>query len=174
MAISQDKIERTYLDKMGYDTATHRLYPYQSLLNDVGAELNIEAGNNNLGDIERNNISDTIYDYMFSHMVSRNQEIVLAEIAENAQDEQITMARAFQAMAHFVLRGGDETSMKAGINFETGIYISPEVMDNISLGLQVQRILKNGNGKNNSGVWKQSTLCYQVSDVTDLVFGIDY
>jgi len=174
MALSQTKIKRTYLDKMGYDSTTHRLYPLKTLFKDVGVDLDIEAGSNALGEVERFNISDTIYDYMMSHMVSRNQEIVLAEIAENAQGEQITMARAFQAMAHFVLSGGDETSRKTGINFDTSTYIAPEVMDKISLGLQVQRILKNGNGKNNSGVWKLSQLCYEVSDVTDLVFGTDY
>lgn len=174
MSITQDIKNREFIAKMTYDKTTHRLVPTNDLLKQAGVDMNIEASNNTLSEVEQYNISDTIYDYMFFHMPPRNQEIVLALIAENANDEQITIARAFGAFAQFVIRGGDEASHRSSINFELSLSIPPEVMESNGLGWQVKRILKNGNGKANSGIWKVGKLNYTVSDVTDLVFGDDY
>lgn len=174
MAITQKIKNREFIAKMEYDKTTHRLIPLNDLLKEVGVDMNIEAYNNTLSEVERYNIADSIYDYMFAHMPTRNQEIILAHIADNSNDEQITMARAFGAFAQFSLRGGDESSHRSAINLETSMYIPPEVMENNGLGWQVKRILKNGNGKANTGLWQEGRLCYEVSDVTDLVFGDDY
>lgn len=174
MAITQDKKNREFITKMTYDMTTHRLVPTNDLLKKAGVDMDVEAYNNTLSEIERYNIADSVYDYMFAHMPPHNQEIVLALIAENANDEQVTIARAFGAFAQFTIRGGDEASHRSSINLETSMYVPPEVMENNGLGWQVKRILKNGNGKINAGLWFTGEMKYEVSDVTDLVFGSDY
>lgn len=173
--ITQNKVQRDFYDKnMEYDMVTHRFIPKHDLLAKCGINMKTEAWTNELSDVERYNIADTIYDYWFSHIPRENKNIVLAMIAENANDEQVTIARAFGAMAHFVIRGGDEVLYKNGINFETSMYIDPQIMDKMSLGLQVKNILITGNGTTDSGLWYQGRYDFEVSDITDLVIGVDY
>ena len=174
MAIPSKRVDRDFEKHLAYDLTTHRLIPTNDLLKMGGVDMDIEAHTNAMSEVERNNIADSVYEYMFFHMPPRNQEIVLALIAENDNGEQNTMARAFIAFAQFALRGGDETSYRSAINLETSMFISSDVMESNGIGWQVKRILKNGNGKSNSGIWKVGKLNYSVSEVTDLVFGVDY
>lgn len=177
MAITQAKqgaSELDFKDLMEYNMSTHRFVPKNELLKKYGVDIAVESGNENFNQAELRNISDTIYDYVMAHIPSSNKEIMLAKIAQNDNQEQETLARAFGYMAQFAKRGGDETSHQSGINFTTSLYIDPSVMDAISLGLQVQRMLKNGNGIEGSEIWHQGEYTYEVEDVTDLVFGVDY
>ena len=174
MAIPTTLANRDFEGKLEYDMTTHRLIPSNDLLKAGGIDMDVEAYNNILSKVERNNVADSVYDYLFFHMPPRNQEIILALIAENANGEQNTMARAFIAFAQFSLRGGDEVSYRSAINLETSMFIPSDIMESNGIGWQVKRILKNGNGTLMGSLWKTGKLMYEVSDLTDLVFGVDY
>lgn len=174
MAITQVKENRSLKELMEYDMTTHRFIPTNALCKEYGTDLDLKAGSKENADVERKLMADTIYDYMFAHVPHRNQEIILALIAEDANEEQTTIARALGTMVQYILRGGDEVSHRSGVDFDTSTYIEPSVLENMAIGQQVKRILQVGNGVNNSGVWKVANLCYEVSDVTDLVLGEDY
>ena len=174
MAIPTTRSDRDFESKLEYDMTTHRLIPSNELLKEGGVNMDNEAYSNILSKIERNNVADSVYDYLFFHMPPENQQIILALIAENSNGEQNTMSRAFIAFAQFSLRGGDESSYRSSINLETSMFIPPEVMEANGIGWQVKRILKNGNGTLMGSLWKTGKLMYEVSDLTDLVFGSDY
>lgn len=177
MAIEQNKTdakEQNFKDLMVYNLGTHRFIPKKELVTKFGISMASKAYANDLADVELRNISDSIYDYALSNMPSHNALIMYAKLAENANNEQECLARAFGYMAQYVINGGDASSHRSGINFTNGTYIDPAIMEKLTIGIQVKRLLMNGLQGAGSEVLYKGEYCFNVEDVTSLVFGVDY
>ena len=178
MAIGQtettDLIQIDIDKDLMYNLQTHRLVPTNDLIF-KGTGTNIETKiTKEKAKVVLSNISNIVYGFLFNNSPIANHPIILALIAENDSDEQLTMARAFIAMANYAFKGGDELVSEIGIDFNTGIVIPLTDIRNRIVSEEVKSILANGNGMPNTGLWKRATLQYTVDDVTDLVFGTDY
>ena len=152
-----------------YNKATHQLVPTLDLIkNNNGRDLVTLLNSKTNADVALNNCSNLVYGFLWANMPKENKLKVLALIAEDANGEQLTMAKAFIAMFNYAFKGGDELASEIGIDFVTGIVIPITDIRSRVVSEEVKQILSAGE------VWKRATLTYEVSDITDLTYGTDY
>ena len=177
MGITQTKIKQSksnLKDLMNYDIERHIFIPTEDLLKLGGYSFKTELQSNDLAESEFYFMAETLYGFMSYTMPKRTMEFIRAKIAEDAHEEQTTIARAYIALAPFWIRGGDQASQESGVTFETGVVISPEVMVNSQIGLVVKQILQAGNGTESGFVWFRGEIEADIDEITDLVLGDDY
>jgi len=145
MAIEQNKINGGTTEDiaklMEYDMNRHIFIPTQELLKLGGVNFQVEAGSAENEKVEFYNLAETIYALLGYQADPRNLSLVKALLAENANEEQTTIARAFIYMAPFVLSGGDRISNELTLNVQAGSYIPPDVLLKSTVGINVKAIL---------------------------------
>lgn len=176
MSIEQTKIDakdENHKNLCLYSMQVHRLRPTAELLKLYDVDISKIAQENNAKDAELRNISDGVYDFIFYVSHNENYDKILALIAEDANQEQELIARAFGYYAQTVTRGADELGLRSSV-LDNGTYLSPDQILNSTMAMRLKQMLSNGYGGANTGVIKRSTIRKTVEEITDLEFGVDY
>ncbi len=173
--VLQDNLQQENLkDLLVYDLDRHMFIPTENLLRKSGYSFKSEAQKSELADVEFNFMAETMYGFMSYVMPKDNMEFILAKLAENANEEQTTIARAYIALAPFWIRGGDQAGIENGVNYESGTVIPASTLIESQIGLLVKQILEAGNGTVGGFLLFRGKINVNISTITDLVFGVDY